>query len=87
MIKCVIWDIDNTLLAGTYLEAAGPPPAPDPGLLAVARELDGRGIVHALANKNPARGGRLRRPGDGPAVRGRGMRLGPEVGGHQPDPG
>ena len=53
MIKCVIWDIDNTLLAGTYLEAAGPPPAPDPGLLAVARELDGRGIVHALASKNP----------------------------------
>ena len=38
-IKCVAWDIDNTLLAGTYLEAAGPPPAPDPGLLAVAREL------------------------------------------------
>ena len=53
MIKCVIWDIDNTLLAGTYLEAAGPPPPPDPGLLAVARELDGRGIVHALASKNP----------------------------------
>ena len=53
MIKCVIWDIDNTLLAGTYLEAAGPPPAPDPGLLAVARELDSRGIVHALASKNP----------------------------------
>jgi len=53
VIKCVIWDIDNTLLAGTYLEAAGPPPAPDPGLLAVARELDGRGIVHALASKNP----------------------------------
>ena len=53
MIKCVIWDIDNTLLGGTYLEAAGPPPAPDPGLLEVARELDGRGIVHALASKNP----------------------------------
>ncbi|HEX3487882.1 MAG TPA: hypothetical protein VHU92_01010 [Streptosporangiaceae bacterium] len=53
MIKCVVWDIDNTLLAGTYLESAGQPPAPDPGLLAVARELDGRGIVHALASKNP----------------------------------
>ena len=54
MIKCVIWDIDNTLLAGTYLEAASQPPPPDQGLLAVARELDGRGIVHALASKNPA---------------------------------
>ncbi len=53
MIKCVVWDIDNTLLAGTYLESGGQPPAPDPGLLAVARELDGRGIVHALASKNP----------------------------------
>jgi methoxymalonate biosynthesis protein len=53
VIKCVVWDIDNTLLAGTYLESAGAPPAPDPGLLAVARELDGRGIVHALASKNP----------------------------------
>jgi FkbH-like protein len=53
VIKCVVWDIDNTLLAGTYLESAGQPPAPDPGLLAVARELDSRGIVHALASKNP----------------------------------
>jgi methoxymalonate biosynthesis protein len=53
VIKCVVWDIDNTLLAGTYLESAGEPPAPDPGLLAVARELDSRGIVHALASKNP----------------------------------
>ncbi len=53
MIKCVVWDIDNTLLAGTWLESAGSPPAPDEGLLAVARELDGRGIVHALASRNP----------------------------------
>lgn len=53
MIKCVVWDIDNTLLTGTYLESAGRPPAPDAELLAVARELDGRGIVHALASRNP----------------------------------
>jgi methoxymalonate biosynthesis protein len=53
MIKCVVWDIDNTLLAGTYLESGGQLPAPDPGLLAVARQLDGRGIVHALASRNP----------------------------------
>lgn len=52
MIKCVVWDIDNTLLTGTYLES-GQPPAPDAGLVRVARELDGRGIVHALASKNP----------------------------------
>ena len=53
MIKCVVWDIDNTLLTGTYLESGAQPPAADPELLAVARELDGRGIVHALASKNP----------------------------------
>jgi methoxymalonate biosynthesis protein len=53
MIKCVVWDIDNTLLSGTYLESGGQPPAPDQELLAVARELDRRGIVHALASKNP----------------------------------
>lgn len=53
MIKCVVWDIDNTLLAGTYLEAADRLPEPDAELLAVARELDGRGIVHALASRNP----------------------------------
>jgi FkbH-like protein len=53
MIKCVVWDIDNTLLDGTYLEAGEQLPAPDPELLGVLRELDGRGIVHALASKNP----------------------------------
>jgi methoxymalonate biosynthesis protein len=53
VIKCVVWDIDNTLLAGTFLESGDQPPPPDPGLLRVLRELDGRGIVHALASKNP----------------------------------
>ena len=53
MIKCVVWDIDNTLLAGTYLESGDQLPAADPELLAIARTLDERGIVHALASKNP----------------------------------
>jgi methoxymalonate biosynthesis protein len=52
MIKCVIWDIDNTLLAGTFLESAEPPP-PDEQLVCVLRELSGRGILQALASKNP----------------------------------
>jgi FkbH-like protein len=52
MIKCVVWDIDNTLLDGTYLESAEPPPV-DAQLVGVLRELAGRGIVHALASKNP----------------------------------
>jgi FkbH-like protein len=53
VIKCVIWDIDNTLLTGVYLEAGDQPPVPDPVLLAVLRELSARGLVHALASRNP----------------------------------
>src|SRR5262249_31919634 len=52
-VKCVVWDIDNTLLAGTYLEAGDQPPGADPVLTAVLAELGERGILHALASKNP----------------------------------
>ncbi len=53
MIKCVVWDLDNTLLRGVYLEsAAGGPPA-DPRLTGVLAELSGRGMLHAIASKNP----------------------------------
>lgn len=53
LIKCVVWDIDNTLLDGVYLESAGELPRADPELLAVLRELAGRGILHAIASRNP----------------------------------
>jgi len=53
MIKCVVWDIDNTLLDGVYLESPGAPPPPDQQLAAVLRELSERGILHALASRNP----------------------------------
>jgi methoxymalonate biosynthesis protein len=53
VIKCVIWDIDNTLLAGVYLESGPQPPPPDEAMLGVLRELGSRGIVHALASRNP----------------------------------
>jgi methoxymalonate biosynthesis protein len=53
VIKCVIWDIDNTLLAGVYLESGPQPPPPDETMLGVLRELGSRGIVHALASRNP----------------------------------
>jgi methoxymalonate biosynthesis protein len=51
-VKCVVWDIDNTLLDGVYLEAAEPPLA-DPVLTGVVRELASRGILQALASRNP----------------------------------
>jgi methoxymalonate biosynthesis protein len=53
MVKCVIWDLDNTLLSGVYLESAAQPPPADPAMLAVAAELRDRGILHAIATRNP----------------------------------
>jgi methoxymalonate biosynthesis protein len=52
-VKCVVWDIDNTLLDGIYLESGDQPPGADPVLTAVLAELGGRGILHAIASKNP----------------------------------
>jgi FkbH-like protein len=54
MVKCVIWDLDNTLLSGVYLESGTQPPAADPAMLAVLRQLRARGIIHAIATRNPA---------------------------------
>jgi methoxymalonate biosynthesis protein len=51
VIKCVIWDLDNTLLAGVYLEDERPPA--DPLLAGVLDELSGRGVLQAIASKNP----------------------------------
>ena len=53
LVKCVVWDIDNTLLTGIYLESGDEPPGADPVLAAVLAELGARGILHALASKNP----------------------------------
>jgi len=53
VIKCVVWDIDNTLLDGVYLESGDDLPGADPVLAGVLRELAGRGILQALASRNP----------------------------------
>ena len=53
MIKCVVWDLDNTLLSGVYLESPDHPPAADPELTGVLAELAGRGILNAIASRNP----------------------------------
>lgn len=53
MIKCVVWDIDNTLLTAVYLESGDQLPEPDPELLGVLRELARRGILNAIASRNP----------------------------------
>ena len=53
LVKCVVWDIDNTLLNGVYLESADTPPAADPVIAAALAEFAARGIIHAIASKNP----------------------------------
>jgi methoxymalonate biosynthesis protein len=53
VIKCVVWDIDNTLLNGVYLESTGQPPPADRVLADMLRELASRGILQALASRNP----------------------------------
>jgi methoxymalonate biosynthesis protein len=53
LVKCVVWDIDNTLLDGVYLESGASPPAADPVLAGVLTDLSGRGILHAVASRNP----------------------------------
>ncbi len=53
VIKCVVWDLDNTLLRGVYLESPDRPPAADPELTAVLAELAERGILNAVASRNP----------------------------------
>jgi FkbH-like protein len=53
VIKCVVWDLDNTLLDGTYLESPGQPPAANAALTSVLTDLAGRGILQAIASRNP----------------------------------
>jgi len=57
VIKCVVWDLDNTLLDGIYLESPDQPPAASPGLAGILTELAGRGILHAIASRNPPEAG------------------------------
>jgi methoxymalonate biosynthesis protein len=53
VIKCVIWDLDNTLLDGVYLESSDVPPSANARLAGVLHDLAGRGILQAVASKNP----------------------------------
>ena len=53
MIKCVIWDLDNTLFSGTYLESPDQRLGADRGAAGVLATLAGRGILHAIASRNP----------------------------------
>src|SRR6202050_321070 len=49
-IKCVVWDLDDTLWQGTLLE--GDDLILTPGIKNIIQELDNRGIVQSIASKN-----------------------------------
>ena len=51
LIKCVVWDLDRTLLPGVTLE--GGPVELLPGVRAVLTELTSRGILNSIASRNP----------------------------------
>jgi len=53
VIKCVIWDLDDTLLTGVYLESPGRRPPANPELAGLLADLAGRGILQAIASRNP----------------------------------
>jgi FkbH-like protein len=50
LIKCVIWDLDNTLWDGVLLESDSV--RLKPNIAAVLATLDERGILHSIASKN-----------------------------------
>jgi len=49
-IKCIIWDLDNTIWDGVLLEADDV--KLKPGISSVLEALDARGILHSIASKN-----------------------------------
>lgn len=51
-IKCVIWDLDNTLWDGVLSEGGGSELRP--GVRQVIEALDARGIIQSVASKNDA---------------------------------
>jgi methoxymalonate biosynthesis protein len=52
LVKCVVWDLDGTLLAGVLAEAQAAPPV-DGAMRAVLAELADRGVLAAVASRNP----------------------------------
>ena len=57
-IKCVVWDLDNTLWPGVAIEGSlDEMPEPGASMLDVIKTLEGRGIVSSVASRNdPALG-------------------------------
>ncbi|MEO3754560.1 HAD-IIIC family phosphatase, partial [Streptomyces sp. B6B3] len=48
-IKCLVWDLDDTVWDGVVVE--GDPARPTPAARAALKALDERGILHAVASR------------------------------------
>jgi methoxymalonate biosynthesis protein len=57
VIKVLVWDLDNTLLDGVYLESPERPPPLRQDSARMLAELSGRGILQAIASRNPPEAG------------------------------
>jgi methoxymalonate biosynthesis protein len=57
VIKALVWDLDNTLLDGVYLEEPEHPPPVRHDSAKILAELAGRGILQAIASRNPPEAG------------------------------
>lgn len=53
-VKCVVWDLDNTLWDGVLVEDGVEKLRLKPGMAEVIRQLDDRGILQSIASKNNA---------------------------------
>lgn len=51
-VKCVVWDLDNTLWKGIILEDGIDGVKPNVEAIALIRDLDKRGIIQSVASKN-----------------------------------
>ncbi len=51
-VKCVVWDLDNTLWDGTLVEDGQEKIRLKPEVVSIIKELDRRGILHSIASKN-----------------------------------
>lgn len=52
-VKCVVWDLDNTIWNGTLIETEEPDTLKlNPDIMDTIQELDRRGIIQSVASKN-----------------------------------
>ncbi|MHB8652836.1 MAG: HAD-IIIC family phosphatase [Terriglobia bacterium] len=52
LVKCIVWDLDNTMWDGILVEDGPEKLRLKPGIAEIIKSLDRRGILHSIASKN-----------------------------------